>query len=52
MPDNEVIMAQNRHCMETAFQCIEDHIVGENFCWSNLTFFVLSIAQMIDGYIV
>ncbi|GAU41763.1 hypothetical protein TSUD_13640 [Trifolium subterraneum] len=25
MPDNEVIMAQNRHCMETAFQCIEDH---------------------------
>ena len=30
MPDNEVIMAQNRHCMETAFQCIEDHTIERN----------------------
>lgn len=30
MPDNEVIMVQHRHCLETAFQCIEDHLVGEN----------------------
>lgn len=29
MPDNEVIMAQHRHCLETVFQCIEDHITGE-----------------------
>lgn len=32
MPDNEVIMAQHRHCLETAFQCIEDHLVGEDIC--------------------
>lgn len=32
MPDNEVIMAQHRHCLETAFQCIEDHLVGEDTC--------------------
>lgn len=28
MPDNEVIMAQHRHCLETVFQCIEDHNTG------------------------
>ncbi|KAK3012620.1 hypothetical protein RJ639_009890 [Escallonia herrerae] len=29
MPENEVIMGQHRHCLETIFQCIEDHITGE-----------------------
>lgn len=29
MPDNEVIMAQHRHCLETVFQCMEDHEIGE-----------------------
>lgn len=29
MPDNEVIMAQHRHCLETVFQCIEDHRTGD-----------------------
>lgn len=28
MPDNEVIMAQHRHCLETVFACIEDHETG------------------------
>ncbi|KAH9764724.1 armadillo repeat-containing protein LFR [Citrus sinensis] len=28
MPDNEVIMAQHRHCLETVFQCIEDHVTA------------------------
>jgi hypothetical protein len=32
MPENELIMAQHRHCFETVFQCIEDHITGEKFC--------------------
>lgn len=32
MPDNEVIMAQHRHCLETVFQCIEDHITREDKC--------------------
>ncbi|KAH9764713.1 armadillo repeat-containing protein LFR [Citrus sinensis] len=26
MPENEVIVAQHRHCLETMFQCIEDHV--------------------------
>ena len=35
MPENEVIMAQHRHCLETLFQCIEDHITGdENFSYN------------------
>lgn len=28
MPDNDLIMAQHRHCLETIFQCIEDHETG------------------------
>ncbi|KAK6161463.1 hypothetical protein DH2020_004844 [Rehmannia glutinosa] len=26
MPDNEVAMGQNRHCLETMFQCLEDYV--------------------------
>ena len=29
MPENEIAMAQHRHCLETMFQCIEDHTIGE-----------------------
>ena len=32
MPDNETIMAQHRHCMETMFQCIEDQNTGTELC--------------------
>ena len=28
MPDNEMIMAQHRHSMETLFQCLEDQNSG------------------------
>lgn len=29
MPDNENVMAQHRHCLETVFQCIQDHMTGK-----------------------
>lgn len=29
MPDNETIMAQHRHCLETVYQCINDHMAGK-----------------------
>ncbi|KAL0704752.1 hypothetical protein Bca4012_071177 [Brassica carinata] len=33
MPDNEVVMAQHRHCLETVYQCINDHMTGkEKYC--------------------
>lgn len=35
MPENEVIMAANRHCLETVFQCIEDHTTGEDLIKQN-----------------
>jgi hypothetical protein len=25
MPDNEIVTAQHRHCLETIIQCMEDH---------------------------
>lgn len=28
MPENEVAMGQNRHCLETMFQCLEDYVIG------------------------
>ena len=31
MPENESIMAQHRHTLETVFQCIEDHVTGQKF---------------------
>ncbi|GFY97756.1 ARM repeat superfamily protein [Actinidia rufa] len=33
MPENEVIMAQHHHLLETVFQCIEDHITDG--VWGN-----------------
>lgn len=30
MYENEIIMAQHRHCLETVFQCIEDQNTGES----------------------
>lgn len=32
MPDNETIMAQHRHCLESLFQCIESQNSGETGC--------------------
>lgn len=32
MADNEIIIAQHRHCMETLFQCLEDYVLGESMC--------------------
>jgi SWI/SNF-like complex subunit BAF250/Osa len=28
MPENETIMVQHRHCLETVFQCLEDQNTG------------------------
>lgn len=28
MAENELAMGQNRHCLETMFQCLEDYITG------------------------
>ena len=28
MPENDILMARNSHCLETLIQCIEDHLRG------------------------
>lgn len=28
MAENEIAMGQNRHCLETMFQCLEDYVTG------------------------
>ncbi|KAL1367409.1 hypothetical protein HN51_021474 [Arachis hypogaea] len=48
MPDNEVIMAQNRHCLETAFQCIEDHIVEDEELVTNALETIVNLAPLLD----
>ncbi|TXG72150.1 hypothetical protein EZV62_000729 [Acer yangbiense] len=48
MPDNEVIMAQHRHCLETAFQCIEDHITEEEELVTNALETIVNLAPLLD----
>lgn len=32
MAENEIAMGQNRHCLETMFQCLEDYVTGYKNC--------------------
>nr|KYP76708.1 hypothetical protein KK1_020960 [Cajanus cajan] len=48
MPDNEVIMAQHRHCLETAFQCIEDHLVEDEELVTNALETIVNLAPLLD----
>ncbi|GAV69570.1 hypothetical protein CFOL_v3_13071 [Cephalotus follicularis] len=48
MPENEVIMAQNRHCLETVFQCIEDHITEDEELVTNALETIVNLAPLLD----
>lgn len=48
MPDNEVIMAQHRHCLETVFQCIEDHIKEDEELVTNALETIVNLAPLLD----
>lgn len=48
MPENEVIMAQHRHCLETVFQCIEDHITEDDELVTNSLETVVNLAALLD----
>lgn len=50
MPENEMIMAQHRHCLETVFQCIEDYVTGENCCFNSYLFLQCSL-ELIASHI-
>ncbi|OAY28026.1 armadillo repeat-containing protein LFR [Manihot esculenta] len=48
MPENEVIMAQHRHCLETVFQCIEDHITEDEELVTNALETIVNLAPLLD----
>lgn len=48
MPDNEVIMAQHRHCLETVFQCLEDHNTEDEELITNALETVVNLAPLLN----
>ncbi|KAI4373921.1 hypothetical protein MLD38_011979 [Melastoma candidum] len=48
MPENEVIMAQHRHCLESAFQCIEDHEIEDEELVTNSLEVIVNLAPLLD----
>lgn len=48
MPENEVIMAANRHCLETVFQCIEDHTTEDEELVTNALETIVNLAPLLD----
>ncbi|XP_052300251.1 armadillo repeat-containing protein LFR-like [Citrus sinensis] len=48
MPENEVIVAQHRHCLETMFQCIEDHVTEYEELVTNALETIVNLAPLLD----
>uniref|UniRef100_A0A2P2JLX7 SWI/SNF-like complex subunit BAF250 C-terminal domain-containing protein n=2 Tax=Rhizophora mucronata TaxID=61149 RepID=A0A2P2JLX7_RHIMU len=48
MPENEVIMASHRHCLETVFQCIEDHVTEDEELVTNALETIVNLAPLLD----
>ncbi|KAF3456914.1 hypothetical protein FNV43_RR01568 [Rhamnella rubrinervis] len=48
MPDNEVIMAQHRHCLETVFQCIENYVTEDEELVTNALETIVNLAPLLD----
>ncbi|ESQ47558.1 hypothetical protein EUTSA_v10020692mg [Eutrema salsugineum] len=48
MPDNEVVMAQHRHCLETVFQCINDHMTEDEELVTNSLETIVNLAHLMD----
>ncbi|KVH91278.1 armadillo repeat-containing protein LFR [Cynara cardunculus var. scolymus] len=48
MPENEVIMGQHRHCLETIFQCMEDHVTEDEELVTNCLETIVNLAPLLD----
>ncbi|KAK9137534.1 hypothetical protein Sjap_008128 [Stephania japonica] len=48
MADNEIIMAVHRHCLETIFQCIEDHNTEDEELVTNFLETVVNLGPLLD----
>ncbi|KAF9620017.1 hypothetical protein IFM89_010633 [Coptis chinensis] len=48
MLENEIIMAQHRHCLEIVFQCIEDHSTEDEELVTNALETIVNLAPLLD----
>ncbi|PHT38947.1 Armadillo repeat-containing protein LFR [Capsicum baccatum] len=48
MPDNEFIMGQHRHCLETLFQCLADYVTEDEELVTNALETMVNIGPLID----
>ncbi|XVF28742.1 hypothetical protein REPUB_Repub15cG0056400 [Reevesia pubescens] len=48
MPENEIAMAQHRHCLETVFQCMEDHATEDEELVTNAIETIVNLAPLLD----
>ncbi|EYU41424.1 hypothetical protein ABFS82_07G038600 [Erythranthe guttata] len=48
MPDNEVAMGQNRHCLETMFQCLEDYVTEDEELVTNALETIMNLGPLLD----
>ncbi|KAG0492888.1 hypothetical protein HPP92_006286 [Vanilla planifolia] len=48
MPENEMIMAQHRHCLETLFQCIEDQYMQDEELILNALETIVNLSPLLD----
>lgn len=48
MPDNESVMAQHRHCLETIVQCMEDHDTEDEELVTNAIETIVNLAPFLN----
>ncbi|KAJ3696996.1 hypothetical protein LUZ61_000701 [Rhynchospora tenuis] len=48
MPENETIMVQHRHCLETIFQCLEDQNTEDDELITNMLETLVNLAPVLD----
>lgn len=48
MPDNDMIMAQHRHCLESMFQCLEDHTTEDEELITNALETIVNLSPLLD----
>ncbi|KAH9300091.1 hypothetical protein KI387_011674, partial [Taxus chinensis] len=48
MPENETVMAQHRHCLETVIQCMEDHDTEDEELVTNAIETIVNLAPFLN----
>lgn len=48
MPENEIFMAQHRHCLETVIQCMEDHHTEDEELVTNAVETIVNLAPYLN----